>query len=119
MFQDIIAPVDQNKFDIEIALEKHKGVKPTPFSGLDSKSLSALRHPKLDEYLPKRFMDIMNVLAESQSPVCEFFVESTCPKGSFCPYRHVRGDKTVVCKHWLRGLCKKGDNCEFLHEFDM
>ncbi|XP_055351628.1 cleavage and polyadenylation specificity factor subunit 4-like [Paramacrobiotus metropolitanus] len=91
MFQDIIAPVDQNKFDIELALEKHKGVKPTPFSGLD----------------------------KSLSPVCEFFVESTCPKGSFCPYRHVRGDKTVVCKHWLRGLCKKGDSCEFLHEFDM
>lgn len=36
MFQDIIAPVEQNKFDIEIALEKHTGVKPTPFSGLDS-----------------------------------------------------------------------------------
>jgi hypothetical protein len=34
--------------------------------------------------------------------------------GTSCPYRHVRGDKTVVCKHWLRGLCKKGDGCEFL-----
>lgn len=36
-----------------------------------------------------------------------------------CPFRHIRGDRTIVCKHWLRGLCKKGDQCEFLHEFDM
>jgi cleavage and polyadenylation specificity factor subunit 4 len=36
-----------------------------------------------------------------------------------CPFRHVKGDKSVVCKHWLRGLCKKGDDCEFLHEYDM
>merc|ERR1719469_225023 len=40
-------------------------------------------------------------------------------KGANCPFRHVRGDKTIVCKHWLRGLCKKGDQCEFLHEYDM
>merc|ERR1719420_1455569 len=40
-------------------------------------------------------------------------------KGTNCPFRHVRGDKTIVCKHWLRGLCKKGDSCEFLHEYDM
>lgn len=42
-----------------------------------------------------------------------------CDKGDACPYRHIRGDRTIVCKHWLRGLCKKGDQCEFLHEFDM
>merc|ERR1719350_1833247 len=28
-------------------------------------------------------------------------------KSTNCPFRHVRGDKTIVCKHWLRGLCKK------------
>lgn len=42
-----------------------------------------------------------------------------CDKGASCPFRHIRGDRTIVCKHWLRGLCKKGDQCEFLHEFDM
>jgi len=36
-----------------------------------------------------------------------------------CPYRHIKGDRTVVCKHWLRGLCKKGDDCEFLSEYDL
>lgn len=42
-----------------------------------------------------------------------------CAKGAACPFRHVKGDRTIVCKHWLRGLCKKGDDCEFLHEYDM
>ena len=56
---------------------------------------------------------------ESGAAVCEFFMKSTCNKGSYCPFRHTKGEKTVVCKHWLRGLCKKGDQCEFLHEYDM
>lgn len=40
-------------------------------------------------------------------------------RGAHCPFRHVRGERTIVCKHWLRHLCKKGDDCEFLHEYDM
>lgn len=37
MFQELIAPVDHtNRFDIENALASHRGVKATPFSGLDS-----------------------------------------------------------------------------------
>lgn len=39
--------------------------------------------------------------------------------GAHCPFRHVKGERTIVCKHWLRHLCKKGDDCEFLHEYDM
>lgn len=57
--------------------------------------------------------------SESIAAVCKFFPKGTCIKGSACPLRHVRDDRTVVCKHWLRGLCKKGDQCEFLHEYDM
>ncbi|KAI8425897.1 hypothetical protein MSG28_004904 [Choristoneura fumiferana] len=57
---------------------------------------------------------------ESTAAVCEFYSQQGgCTNGPQCPYRHVRGDRTVVCKHWLRGLCKKGDQCEFLHEYDM
>ena len=56
---------------------------------------------------------------KSGAPVCEFYVNSQCRRDTLCPFRHVRGDKTIVCKHWLRGLCKKGDQCEFLHEYDM
>lgn len=54
--------------------------------------------------------------------VCQFVSTQNgleCEKGSSCPFRHIRGDRTIVCKHWLRGLCKKGDQCEFLHEYDM
>lgn len=56
---------------------------------------------------------------ESGAAVCEFFLKNNCIRGSYCPFRHTKGEKTIVCKHWLRGLCKKGDQCEFLHEYDM
>ena len=53
------------------------------------------------------------------SGVCNFFAKGRCTRGDLCPFRHLRGDRSIVCKHWLRGLCKKGDACEFLHEYDM
>lgn len=87
----IVASVENIKFDIEVALEQQIGSLPLPFPRMD-KSIAA---------------------------VCEFFPSGSCMKGTMCPLRHVRGDRTIVCKHWLRGLCKKGDQCEFLHEYDM
>lgn len=87
----LLAPVDNIRFDIEDALEKQTYAVVLPFTGMD----------------------------KSAFPVCELFAKSNCDRGSLCPFRHVRGDKSVVCKHWLRGLCKKGDECEFLHEYDM
>jgi hypothetical protein len=62
---------------------------------------------------------ISSSISESIAGVCEFFPKGSCTKGTSCPLRHVKGDRTIVCKHWLRGLCKKGDLCEFLHEYDM
>lgn len=67
------------------------------------------------------FLDI-HFRIESTAAVCQFFNStdgSECQQGASCPFRHIRGDRTIVCKHWLRGLCKKGDQCEFLHEYDM
>ncbi|GFO02089.1 cleavage and polyadenylation specificity factor subunit 4-like [Plakobranchus ocellatus] len=89
--QEIVAPVDGIKFEIEVALELQKGAQILPFPGMD----------------------------KSGAAICTLYLTSVCNKGSACPYRHIKGDRTVVCKHWLRGLCKKGDDCEFLHEFDM
>lgn len=89
--QDVIAPVDNIVFDIEIALNNQTGAQPLPFPGMD----------------------------KSGAAICTFFLTSGCSKATACPFRHVKGDRTVVCKHWLRGLCKKGDDCEFLHEYDM
>ncbi len=62
---------------------------------------------------------IFHILIESGAAICTFYVRGLCGKGASCPFRHVKGDRTIVCKHWLRGLCKKGDDCEFLHEYDM
>lgn len=88
----LIANVEHFRFDIEVALEEQYGALPLPFPGMD----------------------------KSTTAVCQFYGSPLgCPKGNNCPFRHVRGDRTIVCKHWLRGLCKKGDQCEFLHEYDM
>ncbi|OAF66958.1 mRNA 3'-end-processing protein YTH1 [Intoshia linei] len=87
----VVSNVETNTFFIQYALNNHIGIKPLPFVGMD----------------------------KSGSGICNFYRIGQCAKGVLCPYRHIRGDKSVVCKHWLRGLCKKGDNCEFLHEYDM
>ncbi|XP_045623781.1 cleavage and polyadenylation specificity factor subunit 4-like [Procambarus clarkii] len=91
MMEVIVANVDKITFDIETQLEEQVGAQMLPFPGMD-KSIAA---------------------------VCTFYMRGNCSKSVNCPFRHVRGDRTVVCKHWLRGLCKKGDQCEFLHEYDM
>jgi len=91
IMQEIVASVDGISFDIEIALQQQLGAQSLPFPGMD----------------------------KSGAAICTFHLNNSCMKGITCPFRHVRGDRTVVCKHWLRGLCKKGDDCEFLHEFDM
>ncbi|KXJ71075.1 cleavage and polyadenylation specificity factor subunit 4 [Aedes albopictus] len=90
----LIAGVDNVMFKIEKDLNEQFGALPLPFPGMD----------------------------KSTAAVCLFFnaTDGTeCDKGAACPFRHIRGDRTIVCKHWLRGLCKKGDQCEFLHEYDM
>ncbi|XP_063710035.1 cleavage and polyadenylation specificity factor subunit 4 [Culicoides brevitarsis] len=89
----LIANVDHVFFKIEEDLDQQYGT--VPFPGMD----------------------------KSTAAVCLFYNQADgtdgCEKGASCPFRHIRGDRTIVCKHWLRGLCKKGDQCEFLHEFDM
>ena len=89
--QDIVANCDNNRFDIELALEQQLGAQSLPFPGMD----------------------------KSGASVCTFYLKNLCSRGNACPLRHVTGTQSVVCKHWLRGLCKKGDACEFLHEYDM
>jgi len=88
---ELVAPVTHITFSLEEALMSQMGALPVPFPGMD----------------------------KSGAAVCDFYVKASCMKSTNCPFRHVRGDKTIVCKHWLRGLCKKGDGCEFLHEYDM
>ena len=89
--ENILSAVDEMTFDVEVALDNQVGALPLPFPGMD----------------------------KSGAAVCVFHLKGSCGRGASCPYRHIKGDRTVVCKHWLRGLCKKGDMCEFLHEYDM
>lgn len=88
---ELLASVDNIKFEIERQIENQIGSLPLPFEKMD----------------------------KSGAAVCEFNLMKTCQRGKLCPLRHTTGDQTVVCKHWLRGLCKKGDSCEFLHQYDM
>lgn len=78
--EELIAPIDDIRFDIERDLDEQIGALPLPFPGMD----------------------------KSGSGTCVFHLKGNCNRGSMCPYRHIKPDRTVVCKHWLRGLCKKG-----------
>lgn len=73
-------------------------------------------------YLPPKttILDPKAALSDSSAQsTCKYFLKGTCFRGSACPFRHGKPEKSVVCKHWLRGLCKKGDHCEFLHEYNL
>ncbi|RWS16949.1 cleavage and polyadenylation specificity factor subunit 4-like protein [Dinothrombium tinctorium] len=89
--EEILASVEDMEFDVEQYLEEQLGSLDLPFPGMD----------------------------KSGAAVCVYHLKGKCQRGVSCPYRHIKGDRTIVCKHWLRGLCKKGDGCEFLHEYDM
>jgi hypothetical protein len=78
----LVAPVEHITFNIEagsslvldritqVALSQQLGAQPLPFPGMD----------------------------KSGAAVCEFYVRTSCTRGAACPFRHVRGDKTIVCK---------------------
>ena len=53
-------------------------------------------------------------------PVCSFFVEGHCFRGTLCPFRHddkkqPAGATTRLCKPFLRGFCPQGPTCSFTH----
>ena len=54
----------------QVALSQQLGAQPLPFPGMD----------------------------KSGAAVCELYVRTSCNRGAACPFRHVRGDKTIVCK---------------------
>jgi hypothetical protein len=50
-------------------------------------------------------------------PLCKFFVEGKCHKGSDCSYSHETSPskKKEICKFYLQGFCGKGSECLFMH----
>ena len=114
--EHIVGDVNDYEFEIEGDLSKQLGARPMPFPGMDSKKHSTF------------FLFCISLLyvcmctyvnTENKASLCELYMNGSCPRGANCPFRHVRGERTIVCKHWLRHLCKKGDDCEYLHEYDM
>ncbi|KAI0990624.1 hypothetical protein GJ496_008566 [Pomphorhynchus laevis] len=51
------------------------------------------------------------------TPVCKFFIESRCNKGSECPFSHDAQPlkRVELCKFYLNGFCVKHDHCNFMH----
>ena len=97
----MVANVDDQTFDIEVALRRQVGLLPLPFPGMDKSSAAVCR-------------------LQSRKEANNNEVDDECPLGSdWCPLKHISGEKKTVCKHWLRGLCRKGDYCEYLHQYDM
>ncbi|KAL7677202.1 hypothetical protein ACOME3_003442 [Neoechinorhynchus agilis] len=115
LMSEIIAPIPSDQyFDIEEAVDRQLGAKPLDFPNMDKAGAAICEYYLLST----------GQLVGNLAPIADRFrrhgIDVTgCPRGDMCPFRHVKGDRTVVCKHWLRGLCKKGDDCEFLHEYDM
>ncbi|VDD82754.1 unnamed protein product [Mesocestoides corti] len=99
----LIGDVSDSDFLINYQLEQQIGLGSLPFPTMNS--------------IKSNFLTLF--IIESGAGVCTFFLTNTCRLSTRCPFRHIKGDKTVVCKHWLRGLCKKGDDCDFLHVYDM
>lgn len=51
-----------------------------------------------------------------ERPVCRFYKEGKCHKGSECPFNHeLAQKKPELCKYYLGGSCSKGDDCIFMH----
>jgi cleavage and polyadenylation specificity factor subunit 4 len=90
---------------------------------LEQTDLTTFKFDFEDELASRDAKDPANQISlgdlNGEAEICKFFLKGSCSKGTQCPYRHNRTEKSVVCKHWLRGLCKKGDTCEFLHQYDL
>ena len=65
---ELVAPVTNITFTLEEALKSQLGALPVPFPGMD----------------------------KSGASVCEFYVKSSCVKGTNCPFRFVIGSSDLA-----------------------
>ena len=59
--QEIVAPVNHIKFDIELALEQQLGSQPLPFPGMDSKFVT-LSHTRTHTHSVSHDSDILTYI---------------------------------------------------------
>ena len=95
----LVAPVDHIEFDMETALARQLGSQPLPFPGMDKSGAAVCE-------LYVRYYSFFKLLGFFGHFFCDYF-RASCDRGASCPFRHVRGDKTIVCKHWLRGKFRR------------
>lgn len=48
----------------------------------------------------------------SNTPLCRYFMNNACYKGSECPFSHDRHSKPdMTCRYYLQGNCAYGSRC--------
>lgn len=52
-----------------------------------------------------------------ERPICRFFKEGKCQKGSECPFNHGyrQPKRSELCKYYVQSYCRKNDDCPFMH----
>ena len=59
--------------------------------------------------------------ATTSVPVCKFFLEGTCTRGSNCRYLHsnrAASSGQVECRYFRAGYCARGAACQFIHSYE-
>ena len=83
-----------------MALSQQLGAQPLPFPGMD-KSGAAVCEFYVSDWQTLG-LDEEGKLSNQSSSLHHLDillqVRASCQRGASCPYRHVRGDKTIVCK---------------------
>uniref|UniRef100_A0A8C5G528 Cleavage and polyadenylation specificity factor subunit 4 n=1 Tax=Gouania willdenowi TaxID=441366 RepID=A0A8C5G528_GOUWI len=130
--QEILAPVDHLKFDVELAVEQQLGAQQLPFPGMD-KSGSAVC-----EYFMRAACGMcpFRHISGEKTVVCKHWLRGLCKKGDQCEFLHEydmtkmpecyfyskfgpdcrhRHTRRVICVNYLVGFCPEGKNCKFMH----
>uniref|UniRef100_A0A8C5E116 Cleavage and polyadenylation specificity factor subunit 4 n=1 Tax=Gouania willdenowi TaxID=441366 RepID=A0A8C5E116_GOUWI len=138
--QEILAPVDHLKFDVELAVEQQLGAQQLPFPGMD-KSGSAVC-----EYFMRAACGMcpFRHISGEKTVVCKHWLRGLCKKGDQCeflheydmtkmpecyfyskfgecsnkecPFLHIDPESKIKdCPWYDRGFCKHGPDCRHRH----
>src|SRR5882762_2487520 len=65
----------------------------------------------------------MAPLEKPRRPVCKYYLQNNCARGTTCPYYHQRTHdnsslavpSTAICLYYMNGSCVFGSQCRQLH----
>ena len=83
-----------------MALSQQLGAQPLPFPGMDKSGAAVCEFYVSDWQIFGSDGEgkLSNLNPSRQLQILLLQVRASCQRGASCPYRHVRGDKTIVCK---------------------